>query len=317
MTRLRDRLRKPFWNDHERRPRAPVRLAAAIVAVLVALIGGGAVAAAVGGPQPVGAVLTMAAVAGATLLAARYVDRRRLSDLGLRRESGWLADLIAGLALGVLLQTAIAVVGLSFGWFRVADALVGSVAGGASVLVVFVAVGFYEELLARGLLLVNVAEGLRFAGERVAVAGALAVSAAVFGAVHAGNPSASLASTAGVTLAGAFLGVGFVLTGRLSFPIGVHTSWNVAQGLLYGFSVSGRRVDAAVVDLDPTGPALITGGAFGPEAGLLGVGAVAVGTVATVAWVRARGEWPVRAFDPRIPSPTLRWRDGGCAENRE
>ncbi|WP_435063322.1 CPBP family intramembrane glutamic endopeptidase [Halobaculum sp. EA56] len=304
--RLRDRLRYPVWNDAERRPRAPLRLALAFVLVAVALVVGGLAARALGLPAPFGTVFPMLAVVAATLLAARYVDRRRLADLGLRREPGWLADLAAGLALGVLLQALIAAVGLAAGWFRVADTFVGTAAGAGSVLLVFLAVGFYEELVARGLLLVNVAEGLRFAGGRVAVGAALVVSSAVFGLLHASNPGASLASTLGIALAGAFLGVGFVLTGRLSFPVGVHVSWNAAQGLLLGFPVSGLGVDAAVVDLEPTGPTLATGGSFGPEAGLLGAGAVAVGTVATVAWVRVReGDGGV---DPRVAVPDLRRR---------
>lgn len=307
--RLRDRLRYPVWNDAERRPRAPLRLCVAVVLVGLAVLGGGAAAVVLGLPVPLSTVLPMLAVAGATLLVARYVDRRRLSDLGLRREPGWIADLAAGLALGVLLQTLIAGVGLAAGWFRVAGTLVGTAAGFGSVLLVFLVVGVYEELLSRGLLLVNVAEGLRFAGERVAVGTALAVSSAVFGLLHAGNPGASLASTLGVTLAGAFLGVGFVLTGRLSFPVGVHISWNAAQGLLYGLSVSGLGVDAAVVDLEPTGPTLATGGSFGPEAGLLGMSAVLFGTLATGAWVRHRDDdGRGLGIDPRVAAPALRWR---------
>lgn len=309
-SRLRDRLRYPVWSDVERRPRAPVRLCVAFVLVGLGLLAGGVAAVVLSLPVPLSTVLPMLAVAGATLLSARYVDRRRLSDLGLRRESGWLADLAAGLALGVLLQTLIAGVGLAAGWFRIAGTFVGTAAGFGSVLLVFLVVGVYEELLSRGLLLVNVAEGLRFAGERAAVGGALAVSAAVFGLLHAGNPGSSPASTLGITLAGAFLGVRFVLTGRLSFPVGVHISWNAAQGLLYGFSVSGLGVDAAVVDLEPTGPTLVTGGSFGPEAGLLGMGAVALGTVATVAWVRYRErDGHGIGIDPRVAAPALRWRE--------
>ncbi|UIO99976.1 CPBP family intramembrane metalloprotease [Halobaculum sp. CBA1158] len=300
------RLVSPVWNAAEHRPRAPVRLLTAAALAVVALVVAGSGAAVAGLSAPLSTVLPMLAVAGATLLSARYVDRRRLSDLGLRREPGWIADLGAGLALGVLLQALIAGVGVAAGWFRVVDAFVGSVAGGATVLLVFLVVGVYEELFARGLLLVNVAEGLRFAGDRVAVGVALAASSATFGLLHAGNPGASTASTVGITLAGLFLGVGFALTGRLSFPVGVHVSWNAAQGLVFGFPVSGLGVEAAVVDLEPTGPTLVTGGSFGPEAGLLGMGAVLVGVAATAWWVRVRDGLPEGLIDSRIAVPDLR-----------
>ncbi|MFC6786793.1 CPBP family intramembrane glutamic endopeptidase [Halobaculum halobium] len=309
MTDVRSLLGSIVWNDAERRPRAPVRLVVALLAILVALVAGGVAAAVLGLPVPLSTVLPMLAVAAATLLAARYVDRRTIADLGLRAESGTFPDLAAGLALGVLLQAGIAVAGVAAGWFRVADTFVGTAAGFGSVLFVFLVVGVYEELVSRGLLLVNVAEGLRFAGERVAVGGALAASAAVFGLLHAGNPGASVASTVGITLAGAFLGVGFVLTGRLSFPVGVHISWNAAQGLLFGFPVSGLGIEAAVVDLESTGPTLATGGSFGPEAGLLGMGAILVGTLATVAWVRYREGDGGLGVDSRVTTPTLRRRE--------
>jgi membrane protease YdiL (CAAX protease family) len=276
MNRAGAAVRSIVWNAAERRPRAPLRLVATAVLLVVAVFAVGAAAGAagvgirLGPPSALGTIAFAGIVTVALLLAANVVDRRRVADLGLRREPGGLADLTAELALGALLQTLIAAVGLAAGWFRVADAFVATAGGAASVLAFFVAVGVYEELLARGTLLVNVAEGLRFAGERVAVAGALVVSAAVFGLLHAASPGASLASTLGVTLAGGFHGVSFVLTGRLSFPVGVHISWNAAQGLGYGFAVSGFGPEAALFDLEPTGPALVTGGSFGPEAGCSG-----------------------------------------------
>lgn len=53
------------------------------------------------------------------------------------------------------------------------------------------------------------------------------------------NPNSSLASTLSITLAGIMLGLGYVLSGDLAIPTGIHISWNFAQGGLFGFSVSG------------------------------------------------------------------------------
>jgi hypothetical protein len=50
------------------------------------------------------------------------------------------------------------------------------------------------------------------------------------------------------------------------------------------------KADTPPADLTCSGPDLVTGGAFGPEAGLLGVGAVLPGIDVTVACARYRRE---------------------------
>ena len=307
-------LRSLVWNADERRPPAVARLVLATVLVgfLVALVRV-AVGAVRGFPwtDTVGTVVIGVAVTAGVLLAARLIDRRRLADLGLRLERGWFADLLVGLGLGLALQTLVAIVGFVAGWFALAGVAIGSPAAFADAIVLYLAVGIYEELLVRGYLLTNAAEALRGSlGDRRAVAGGLLVSAAVFGVAHWANPGASALSTLGVALAGVFLGVGYVLTGRLSLPVGVHISWNLTQGVVYGLPVSGTTAAAHLIDLDPVGPALLTGGAFGPEAGLLGLVALALGTAATVAWARWIG---ADAPDPRVAVPDLWWRSGGDA----
>ncbi|ESP87902.1 CPBP family intramembrane glutamic endopeptidase [Candidatus Halobonum tyrrellensis] len=312
-------LRSLVWNADERRPPAPLRLVALVAAVFVALLAAGFLVVPLrgGGIAAGGAVGTVAsgvAVTAGVLAVARVVDRRRLADLGLRAERGWVADLLAGLGLGVALQTLVAGVGLLAGWFRLVDTTVGAPAAFAGAVVLYLAVGFYEELLLRGYLLTNAAEALSgYLDDRAAAAGALLVSAAVFGVAHWANPGASPLSTLGVALAGVFLGVGYVLTGRLSFPVGVHVTWNFTQGVVYGLPVSGTTAGAHLLDLEPVGPPLVTGGAFGPEAGLLGVAALVVGTAATVAWDRRTGDG---RLDPRVLVPDLRWRAGESADER-
>ena len=84
-------------------------------------------------------------------------------------------------------------------------------------------------------------------------------------------------------------GLGFVLTGELALPIGLHLTWNLVQGNLYGFPVSGKMQYATtVIAVEQHGPELWTGGAFGPEAGLLGILATVAGMAAIVGWVKWR-----------------------------
>jgi len=110
-----------------------------------------------------------------------------------------------------------------------------------------------------------------------------------------------------IAIAGVFLAPGYVLSGELAIPLGLHLSWNYAQGVLFGFPVSGVGLGVAVVRTRETGPDLVTGGRFGPEAGLLGVVAILVGIAAIAWWVRARtGRL---GLAPGVWTPDLRWRE--------
>jgi hypothetical protein len=114
-------------------------------------------------------------------------------------------------------------------------------------------------------------------------------SAVVFGLAHASNDGATFVSTVNVSLAGgALLSAGFVLSGDLAFSIGVHFAWNLAQ-CFFGMPVSGFVVEqAALVSRTTEGADLWTGGAFGPEASVLGLSAMLLGTGLAIAWARVR-----------------------------
>jgi membrane protease YdiL (CAAX protease family) len=230
-------------------------------------------------------------------LAGRFFDRRPFSGFGLRFDRVWWLEFCFGLALGALLMTTIFFVELAAGWITVTGTF-ETVGNGRPFslaillpLVVFVCVGFYEELLSRGYQLQNMAEGLNFPtlGPRGAILLAWLLSSALFGLLHLANPNASLISTLSITFAGLLLGTGYLLTGRLAIPIGLHITWNFFQGNVFGFPVSGLEpLSATFVSIEQGGPSLFTGGAFGPEAGLLDPAATIVGSLLIWLWVCTR-----------------------------
>jgi membrane protease YdiL (CAAX protease family) len=246
-------------------------------------------------------------------LAGRFLDRRPFADFGFHLNGGWWLDLFFGMALGALLMTAVFLAELWLGWVTVTGAFKSLVPGAPFWLALlipaalFLCVGFYEELISRGYQLRNVAEGLNLpgVGPRNAVLLAWVLSSAFFGYLHATNPNATLLSTVNVALAGLMLGVGYVLTGELAIPIGLHVTWNFFQGAVYGFPVSGLRVGGATfLSLDQGGPDLWTGGPFGPEGGLLGPVAMVAGVLLIALWVRlSRGRVVVHTPIAEGPMP--------------
>lgn len=308
------------WNPNENRPRTPVRVVAGVVVL--------AVVTAVLTIPPLfvlslfeAALLTsagvetmllttglsgLAAVAGVWLV-GRYIDRRRFADFGLEIDRSWWIDCGFGLALGGLLMSGIFLLELALGWIEVRGTFTGralawTVAGS---LLLFLIVGVYEELLLRGYLLTNLAEGARGTlGIAGAIAFATVASSVVFGALHASNPNATLVSTLAISFAGVMLALGYLLTGDLAIPIGLHVTWNLFQGTVYGFPVSGLDFGASVVDIEQGGPAVVTGGSFGPEAGLLGFAAMIAGCLAIVAWVNYR--YGSVEIDEDVAIPDLR-----------
>jgi uncharacterized protein len=333
---------RPFFDEVTGRLRAPWRLLlqyltyTVTVPLLVNLLAGAFLLAGTGAGSSSTSALAgspllpviggVAGLGGALLsvwLAGRFLDRRPFADFGFHLSVGWWLDLLFGMALGALLMTTVFLVQSGLGWVTVTGSFESLVPGAPFWLAVlvpatlFVCVGFYEELVFRGYQLRNAAEGLNSSslGPRGAVVLAWALSSAFFGYLHAANPSATILSTANVALAGLMLGCGYVLTGELAIPIGLHVTWNFFQGTVFGFPVSGLRIGGATfLSIEQGGPDLWTGGPFGPEGGLLAPAAMALGIVLTALWVRlrrgrvavhtpiAKGPKPERASSPYVSS---------------
>jgi membrane protease YdiL (CAAX protease family) len=295
-------LRNAFWNEEEGRVRALWRLLLHGVALNVLWLLLGILFVLVldlfgqtpgEGLSATNMSFQLLVVLLATWLCARALDRRPLESFGLHLSPRWWADLGVGLAIGAVLMTGIFLFELEAGWLTIVDRNVGPPEQSFALalcepLVAFVAVGFYEELVSRGYHLRNLAEGLcgEWLGPRAALLLATLGSASVFGLLHAGNANATVISSFNVGLAGIMLALGLLWTGELALPIGLHISWNFCQGNVFGFPVSGNPMPTRVFAVAQGGDPVLTGGAFGPEAGVVGLVAMVVGAGLIAAWVR-------------------------------
>lgn len=127
----------------------------------------------------------------------------------------------------------------------------------------YILVAFTEELLIRGYVLGNL---LKCMNKYLA----LLISSIIFSLMHAGNPNIDILSYSNLFLAGILLGVSYLFTKNLWFPIALHFSWNFFQGTIFGFNVSGFN-GYSILNQYKYENNYINGGLFGFEGSIISI----------------------------------------------
>ena len=228
--------------------------------------------------------MELIAFTASVYLARRFLDRRSFASLGLKVNRWLIPDLLAGIAIPFFMMGSIYLAMELLGWidfrgfawnFDPLPVVVGQM---LLYLLIFTFVGWQEELLSRGYHLQTLTSGINlFWG--------VVISSAVFGLLHLGNPNATWVSAAGIFFAGLFLAMGYLRTGQLWLSIGLHIGWNFFEGIVFGFPVSGLAT-FPLIRISVSGPPLWTGGAFGPEAGLIVLPALILGAALILLYTR-------------------------------
>jgi uncharacterized protein len=224
--------------------------------ILIALLGDGAL-------LVVATLATFATAAVANAVSLRIYERAQLADIGM----GWTAasrrNLIVGtiggigagvIVLGVPLLVRVAdlapVPDQQFHWPSLLF---------VSLILLFGAVG--EEMLFRGYafqVLVRV----------IGPYATILPMAVLFGLAHSPNQSFTWLALVNTTLWGVILGYAFLRSGDLWLPIGLHFGWNFTLPL-FGVSLSGFTMGVTGFAVRWKVGDLWSGGAYGPEGGLL------------------------------------------------
>ncbi len=231
-------------------------------------------------------LISVPAVLLATFIARAIFDHRSIQSLGFNFNREMFLDLIVGFFIPLLLIGLIFLIEWGIGWLKIDSTSWQTtprselVLGLLGSLGYFIVIGFQEELIFRGYQLRNLIDGLDFTK-------GLLLSSAFFALAHLFNPHASLISTLGIFASGLFLAYGWVRTHQLWLPIGLHIGWNFFEGVIFGFPVSGTET-FRLVSHSVTGPILLTGGDFGPEAGLLLLPVLAIGSGLIWIYTRSR-----------------------------
>lgn len=308
-----------FENPVEKRLRAPFRLSFFILGMVVIWISAGALQGFLRGLGPGWLMTSLSYIivaffsTGLVYLTGKWVDFRSFSSFGFTKSHLWYVELIEGVLITTVVVLVVFGTALLFGVYEITGYRPGIVSTGKwfpslmGYFVMMVCVAYYEELLFRGYLTLNLFEGfqrnpLKF---RSAAATTTLFISIFFAIVHANNPNATWMGIINILLAGFMLGIPFFISGSLATPIGIHFAWNFVQGPVLGLPVSGIIFPTSLIQTNSIEPILVSGGTFGLEGGLTGT--LGILGIIFIILIRYRNRYALTCVHPKIlAQPILR-----------
>ena len=202
------------------------------------------------------------------LVFMKFIEKEKLINLGFDTKNR-LSDFIIGIVIGAVIMSSGYLLLQYLGEINYEKTIFNSKEIVLSILL-FTIVSVMEEMLLRGYVLRN----LMISFNKYV---ALIVSSLIFAVMHGFNPNIDLFSMTNIFLAGILLGLSYIYTKNLWFPIALHLSWNLFQ-TLFGFNVSGQDT-YSIIEFSITENSLLNGGAFGFEGSILSVIAMIIAII--------------------------------------
>ena len=190
----------------------------------------------------------------------RFVDKEPFIKLGFSLK-GKINDIILGMTLGLLLMAVGYTILILLGEFK----FIGfnyDLKNIILLFLLFIAVSIAEETYVRGYVLKNLLQSFN-------PIISLIISSAIFSLLHFFNPNVNYIALTELFIAGILLGVSYVYTKNLWFPIALHLSWNFFQ-VMFGFNVSGMDT-YSLIEFEIIENNNINGGDFGFEGSYLSI----------------------------------------------
>ena len=190
----------------------------------------------------------------------KFVDKEQFIKLGFQTKNR-LKEFVSGIILGlvVMMLGYLLLIYFEEVWFLKVNFNFNELM--ISILL-FTIVAIVEEVLFRGYILKNLMSSFN---KYIA----LFFSSVLFSLIHSFNPNIDMFSLLVLFLAGIVLGLSYIYTKNLWFPIALHLSWNLSQTLL-GFNVSGQDT-YSIIEFQINEGNLINGGSFGFEGSYLAI----------------------------------------------
>ena len=192
----------------------------------------------------------------------RCFEKRSLSSMGLGKRRA-VSEYFFGILIGAIMFLAVAGLGYYIGAFNYGGFTKVSLPIILIYFIGFVIQGMSEEILIHGYYMTSVC---RTASPLYA----LLSSSLMFALLHWSNSGMNIISFINLFLFGTVMGIYVLRRGNIWGVCAIHSVWNFMQGNVFGLSVSGMSKMSSVFSFSSKeGVDTITGGAFGPEGGLL------------------------------------------------
>ena len=220
------------------------------------------------------AFVSLPALLGVVALFTRVFEKQRVGSAGMALCGRWKSELAIGLAIGTAMMLAVAgaewaLDAAKFSWSGIPWVQLALWGCGGFAVMAFAATN--EEIIFRGYPFQRLVES-------IGAPGAILILSVLFGAIHLGNPNSTWVGAVNTALVGIPFSIAYLRTRMLWLPIGMHFAWNFVQAFVLGLPVSGMTLPVSVLRAEATGPEVVTGGAYGPEAGLLATAVILLAT---------------------------------------
>lgn len=223
------------------------------------------------------------------ILAWKITTKRKLSDMGFTPLKSDYKELIAGLIFGIVSISIVFGAIVLSGQGEIATWKPHFTVSQLLYLLMFILVGFAEELLSRGYIM----SVLR---QTKSIAAIMIIPSVIFALLHSTNSGIGIIPYINLTLVGILFSYMYLKSGNIWMPIGYHITWNYFQGNVFGFKVSGTEVEG-MLSTTYTKDSFLNGGAFGPEGGLFVTVILLIGFVAVNRYYKDR-KFNFLAMDP-------------------
>lgn len=204
----------------------------------------------------------------------RIIENKRFKNIGFNSIKENAKGLLMGLILGAGSMTVIFMVLLISRNITLKESLMNPnfTSNALWGIALYIIVALNEEILCRGYIQTT----LNQMGKPWLSA---IITSVTFSALHLGNPNVKTIGLLNIFLVGLLFSYMYIKTKSLWMPIGYHFTWNYFQGNVFGFHVSGTTQSKGVYNIEIVRENILTGGSFGPEAGILATIVIMIGVI--------------------------------------
>ncbi len=184
----------------------------------------------------------------------RFYEKRQVKEL---RVSTVVTNAVTGFTTGLTLQSLFILVIYVMGHYSIL--YINPVTFVIPGFMAALTAGFVAELLLCGII-------FRLTEEKLGTVIALIISTLIFAIAHGSVEGATFISICATTVQAAImLNAAYIFSRSLWLPIFLHFSWDFAEPAIYGAVNPGISVLKSLFESKITGPAILSGGQFGPQ----------------------------------------------------